>query len=106
MAGSDAFSARLPAAERVSLPVRLKQRAIIAFLTAEKIRPIQIHARLKTVDGDAFISVGTDVSSVRRWAKRASEVGDAPGHVEFGGATRSGRLLTARPNSSLEVLMS
>ena len=81
MAGSDKLSARLPAAERVSLPVRLKQRAIIAFLTAEKIRPIQIHARLKTVYGDAFISVCTDVSSVRRWTKLASEAGDAPGHV-------------------------
>ena len=106
MAGSDELSARLPAAERVSLPVRLKQRAIIAFLTAEKIPPIQIHARLKTVYGDAFISVCTDVSSVRLWAKRASEAGDAPGHVEFGGATRSERPLTARPNSSTGELIS
>ena len=106
MAGGHELSARLPAAERVSLPVRLKQRAIIAFLTAEKIRPIQIHARLKSVYGDAFISVGTDVSSIRRGAKRASEAGDAPGHVEFGDSTCSGRPLTARPNSSTEVLIS
>ena len=57
MAGGDELSARLPAAERVSLPDRLKQRAIIAFLTAEKIRQIQIHAILKTVYGDNCISV-------------------------------------------------
>ena len=46
-----------------------------------------------------------DVSSVRRWAKHASEVSDAPGHVEFGDATRSGRPLTARPNSSTGVML-
>ena len=34
MAGGDELSARLPVAERVSLPVRLKQRAIIPFLTS------------------------------------------------------------------------
>ena len=57
MAGGDELSARLPAAERVLLPVRSKQRTIIAFLTAEKIRPIQIHAILKTAYGDDCISV-------------------------------------------------
>ena len=82
MASGDGPSVHLAAAERVSLSVRLKQRAIIEFLTAEKIQPIQIHARLKAVYGDDCI----DISSVRRWAKRASEAGDAPGHAELGDA--------------------
>ena len=57
MTGGDELSARLPAAERVSLPVRLKQRAIVESLMTEKIRPIQIHAILKTVYDDDRISV-------------------------------------------------
>ena len=71
MAGGDELSARLPVAERVSLPVRLKQRAIIPFLTdtAVKIRPIQINTILKTAYGDDCISV---LMSVRFAVRRSA----------------------------------
>jgi len=46
--------------------VRFKQRAVIEFLTAEKVPPIEIHRRMQAVYGDHCV----DVSTVRRWIKR------------------------------------
>jgi len=42
--------------------VRFKQRAVIEFLTAEKIK---IHRRIQAVYGDQCV----DVSTVRRWVR-------------------------------------
>jgi len=41
---------------------RIKQRAVIEFLTAEKVPPIEIHRRMQAVYGDQCV----DVSTVRR----------------------------------------
>ena len=46
--------------------VRFKQRAVIEFLTAEKVPPIEIHRRMQAVYGDKCV----DVSKVRRWVRR------------------------------------
>ena len=46
--------------------VRFKQRAVIEFLTAEKVPPIKIHRRMEDVCGDQCV----DVSTVRRWVRR------------------------------------
>jgi len=46
--------------------VRFKQRAIIEFLTAEKVPPIEIHRRMQAFYGDQCV----DVSIVRRWVRR------------------------------------
>ena len=46
--------------------VRFKQRAVIEFLTGEKIPPIEIHRRMRAVYGDQCV----DVSTVRRWVRR------------------------------------
>jgi len=43
--------------------VRFKQRAVIEFLTEEKVRPIEIHRRMQAVYGDQCV----DVSTVRLW---------------------------------------
>jgi len=43
--------------------VRFKQRAVIEFLTAEKVPPIEIHRRMQAVYGDQCV----DVTAVRRW---------------------------------------
>ena len=43
--------------------VQFKQRAVIEFLTAEKVPPIEIHRRMQAVYGDQCV----DVSTVRRW---------------------------------------
>ena len=45
---------------------RFKQHAVIEFLTAEKVPPIEIHRRMQAVYGDQFV----DVSTVRRWVRR------------------------------------
>jgi transposase len=45
--------------------VRFEQRAVIEFLTAEKVPPIEIHRRMQTV-----YDQGVDVSTVRRWVRR------------------------------------
>ena len=45
------------------IDVRISQRSVIEFLTAEGEMPIRIHERLKNVYGDATV----DVSTVRRW---------------------------------------
>ena len=42
--------------------VRFKERAVIEFLTAEKVPPIEIHGRMQAVCGDHCV----DVSMVRR----------------------------------------
>jgi len=46
--------------------VRFKQRAVIEFLTAEKVPPIEIHRRMQAVYDDRCV----DVSTVRRWVRR------------------------------------
>jgi hypothetical protein len=46
--------------------VRFKQRAVIEFLTAKKVHPIEIHRRTPAVYGDQCV----DVSTVRRWVRR------------------------------------
>ena len=43
-----------------------KQRAVIEFLTAEKVPPIEIHRRMQAVCGDYCV----DASTVRRWVRR------------------------------------
>jgi len=55
--------------------VRFKQRAVIEFLTVEKVPPIEIHRRMQAVYGDQRL----DVSTVRRWVRRFKdgEVGQA-----------------------------
>ena len=45
--------------------VRFKQRAVIEFLTAEKVPPIEIHRRMQAVYGDQCV----DVSILRRRVK-------------------------------------
>ena len=49
-----------------SSDVRCKQGAVIEFLTAEKVPPIEIHRRMQAVYGDWCV----DVSTVRYWARR------------------------------------
>ena len=58
---------------KCTMSTRLKQRAVIEFLTAEGVNPTDIHRRLQAVYGDGAI----DQSTVNRWAIkfRASEVG-------------------------------
>jgi hypothetical protein len=46
--------------------IRFKQRAVIEFLIAEKVPPIEIHRRMQAVYGDQCV----DVSTVRRWVRR------------------------------------
>jgi len=46
--------------------VWFKQRAVIEFLTAEKVPQIEIHRRMRAVYGDQCV----DVSTVRRWLRR------------------------------------
>jgi len=46
--------------------VLFKQRALIEFLTAEKVLPIEIHRRMQAVYDDQCL----DVSTVRRWVGR------------------------------------
>ena len=46
--------------------VRFKQRAVIEFLTTEKVPPIEIHRQMQAIYGDQFV----DVSTVRCWVRR------------------------------------
>ena len=69
--------------------VRFKQRAVIEFLTAEKVPPTEIHRRMQAVYGDQCV----DVSTVRRWVRRFKD-GEL-GHADLSDKTRSGRHVTA-----------
>ena len=69
--------------------VRFKQRALIQFLTADKVPPIEIHRRMQAVYGDQCV----DVRIVRRWVRRFKD-GEL-GQADLSDKTRSGRHLTA-----------
>jgi len=45
---------------------RFRQCAVIEFLTADKIPPIEIHRRMQAVYGDQYVVVST----VRRWVRQ------------------------------------
>jgi len=45
--------------------VRFKQRAVIEFLTVEKVPPIEIHRRMQAVYADQLV----DVSTVGCWVR-------------------------------------
>jgi len=47
--------------------VHFKQRAVIEFLTAEKVPPIEIHRRMQAVYGDQCAHVSTVRRRVRRF---------------------------------------
>jgi hypothetical protein len=55
--------------------VRFQQRAVIKFLTAEKVPPVEIHRRMQAVYGDQC----ADVSAVRCWVRqfKDGELGQA-----------------------------
>jgi len=69
--------------------VRFKQRAVIEFLTAEQVPPIEIHRRLQAVYGDQCV----DVSTVRRWVRRFKD--GKLGQADLSDKTRNGRPVTA-----------
>ena len=56
--------------------MRLKQRAVIEFLTAETILPIDIHRHMQAVYGDKCVDVSTDIGyssfSKKKWGKQVS----------------------------------
>ena len=66
--------------------VRFKQRAVIEFLTAEKVPPIEIRRRMQAVYSDQCV----DVSTVRRWVRRFKD-GEL-GQANLNDKTRSGRI--------------
>jgi len=78
-----------------SLTSRLKQRAVIEFLTNEGCVPKEIHARLLV----QFQEKTIDISNVRRWAALAkkSELSELQISDEF----RSGRPKTATTNDNI-----
>ena len=47
--------------------VRYKQRAVIEFLNAKKVPPIEIHRRIQAVYGDQCVGVSTVRRCVRRF---------------------------------------
>jgi len=69
--------------------VLFKQRAVIEFLTAEKVPPIEIHRRMQAVYGDKCV----DVSTVWRWVRRFKD-GEL-GRADLSDKTRSWRRVTA-----------
>uniref|UniRef100_A0A1B6KZ68 Mos1 transposase HTH domain-containing protein n=1 Tax=Graphocephala atropunctata TaxID=36148 RepID=A0A1B6KZ68_9HEMI len=75
-----------------AMSTRCKQRAVIEFLTAEKVNPTEIYRRLKSVYGDDAV----DRSTVYRWVIKFR--GCEPGKAIIVDGTRSGRPITATDN--------
>ena len=65
--------------------VWFKQRAVIEFLTVEKVPRIEIHRPMQAVYGDQCV----DVSTVRRWIRRFKD-GEL-GQADLSDKARSGR---------------
>ena len=74
---------------------RLKQRAVIEFLTKEDCAAVEIHARLRNVSGETVINI----SNVRRWMRRFQD-----GETEVAGKARSGRPSTAVDPENRELV--
>ena len=72
-----------------SMDLRLKQRAVIEFLTAEGCSPIEIFYRMKAVYGEMCL----DVRTVRRWTRRSRE--ENPSESTVHDQARTGRPLSA-----------
>jgi len=68
---------------------RFKLRAVIEFLTAEKVPPTKIYRRMQAVYGDHCV----DVSIVRRWVRRFKD-GEV-GQGDLSDETRNRRPVTA-----------
>jgi len=66
--------------------VQFKQSAVIEFLTAEKVPPIEIHRRMQVV----YVDQCVDVSTVRRWVRRFRD-GEL-GQADLSDKTLSGRI--------------
>ena len=67
---------------------RFNQRAVIEFLTAEKVPPIEIHRRIQAVYCDQCVAVST----VRHWVRRFKD-GELE-QADLSDKTRSGRPVT------------
>ena len=65
--------------------VRFKQRAVIEFLTAEKVPPIEMHRQMQAIYGDHCV----DVSTVIHWVRRFKD--GKLGQADLSDKTRSGR---------------
>jgi [histone H3]-lysine36 N-dimethyltransferase SETMAR len=72
------------------IDVRLKQRAVIEFLTAEGCAPVDVHRRMTAVYG---VDACVDVSTVRRWARCVKKTN--PVTTSLRDKPRSGRPVTA-----------
>ena len=72
-----------------SMDLRLKQRAVIEFVTAEGCSPIEIFYGMKAVYGEMCL----DVSTVRRWTWRSRE--ENPSESTVHDQARTGRPLSA-----------
>ena len=69
--------------------VQFTQRAVIEFLTAEKVPPIEIHRWMQAIYGDQCV----DVSTVRRWVRQFKD-GEL-GQADLSDKTQSWRHVTA-----------
>jgi Mn-dependent DtxR family transcriptional regulator len=80
------------------MSMRVKQRAVIEFLTAEKVTPTEIHCRLKAVYGDDAV----DRYTVNRWVIKFC--GCEPGKAIIVDETRSGRPITATDDNHRKLV--
>jgi len=78
--------------------IRVKQRAVIEFLSAEKVTPTEIHRRLKAVYGDDAV----DRTTVNRWVIKFR--GCEPGKPIIVDEKRSGRPITASDDEHRELV--
>ena len=80
------------------MSTRVKQRAVIEFLTVENVTPTEIHRRLKAVYGDDTV----DRSTVNRWVLKFR--GCEPGKAIIVDETRSGRPITATDDKHRQLV--
>jgi len=68
------------------MSTRLKQRAVTEFLSAENVKPAEIHRRLQAVYGENTVNCST---AVNRWAIKFREC--EPGRANIVDRPLSGR---------------
>jgi hypothetical protein len=81
------------------MSMRLKQRAVIEFLSAENVTPTEIHRRLQAVYGENTVNRTT----VNRWAITFCEC--EPGRANIVDQPRSGRPVSVTDDKHQKRLM-
>ena len=76
-----------------------EQRSVIRFLSSERVKPIEIHRRMKVQYGDACLSLQQVYEWTRKFMNGISSVTDSPRHGQ------AHRVVTPETTAAVEAIV-